>query len=174
MQGCKGCLDLIAQDLENCNDYRGHCRREITAQGGVEWHRTVRDYMPDGDDARVHYAPGDDPLCGTESTTAAYTDDPALVARCPDCLELAAEDLEEDNEHWANCLHCQQEISARNGVEWHRVVRAPCRPCALPSLREGRVVTNSRALRLALNKRPGARGSMCSPTWTASGSSSRV
>ena len=33
--GCKGCLELVAQDLENCNDYRGHClhfRREITAQ----------------------------------------------------------------------------------------------------------------------------------------------
>ena len=26
-----------------------------------------RDCMPDGDDAIVHYAPGDDPLCGTES-----------------------------------------------------------------------------------------------------------
>ena len=30
------------------------------------------------------------------------------------------------------------------------------------------------AERLALNKRPGARDSTCSPTWTASGSSSRV
>ena len=67
--------------------------------------------------------------------TAVYTDDPALVAGCPDCLELAAEDLVEDNEHWANCLHCQQEISARNGVEWRRVVRAP-----LPALRAGGVV----------------------------------
>ena len=37
-----------------------------------------RDYMPDGDDTRVHYAPGDHPLCGTESMTAVYTDDPAL------------------------------------------------------------------------------------------------
>ena len=54
----------------------------------------------------VHYGPGDRPLCGSESMTAAYTDDPALVAGCADCLELAAEDLEEDNEHWANCLHC--------------------------------------------------------------------
>ena len=38
VQGCKGCLELVAQDLENCNDYRGHClhcRQEITAQGGV-------------------------------------------------------------------------------------------------------------------------------------------
>ena len=88
-----------------------------------------RDYMPDRDDARVHYAPGDHPLCGTESMTAVYTDDPALVAGCPDCLELAAENLDEDNEHWANCLHCQQEISARNGVEWRRVVRQPCPHC---------------------------------------------
>ena len=46
-----------------------------------------RDYMPDGDDTRVHYAPGDHPLCGTESMTAVYTDDPALVAGCADCLE---------------------------------------------------------------------------------------
>ena len=70
----------------------------------------------------VHYGPGDRPLCGSESMTAVYTDDPALVA----------EDLEEDNEHWANCLHCQQEISARNGVEWRRVVRAPCPHCGKP------------------------------------------
>ena len=83
---------------------------------------------------RTHYhrsthGPGDRPLCGNDSMTAAYTDDPALVAGCADCLELAAEDLEEDNEHWANCLHCQQEISARNGVEWRRVARAPCPHC---------------------------------------------
>ena len=52
--------------------------------------------------------------------TAVYTDDPALVPGCRDCLELATEDLDEDNEHWANCLHCQQEITARNGVEWRR------------------------------------------------------
>ena len=58
-----------------------------------------------------------------------YTDDPARVAGCADCLELAAEDLDEDNEHWANCLQCQQEISARNGVEWRRVARAPCPHC---------------------------------------------
>ena len=56
----------------------------------------------------------------------------ALLAGCPDCLELAAEDLDEDNEHWAHCLHCQQEISARNGVEWQRVVRAPCSHCGRP------------------------------------------
>ena len=91
-----------------------------------------RDCMPDEDDAIVHYAPGEHPLCGTESMTAVYKDDPALAAVCPDCLELAAENLDEDNEHWANCLHCQQEISARNGVEWRRVVRAPCPHCGKP------------------------------------------
>ena len=87
------------------------------------------DYTPDEGGRVIHYGPGDQPLCGSESMTAAYTDDPALVAGCADCLELAAEDLEEDNEHWANCLHCQQEISARNGVEWRRVARAPCPNC---------------------------------------------
>ena len=49
--------------------------------------------MPDGDDAIVHYAPGDRPLCGSESMTANYTDDPALVAGCPDCPELTIGDL---------------------------------------------------------------------------------
>ena len=77
----------------------------------------------------IHYGPGDSPLCDNDCANAAYTDDPALVAGCADCLELAAEDLEKDNEHWANCLHCQQEISARNGVEWRRVARAPCPHC---------------------------------------------
>ena len=85
-----------------------------------------------GDDAIVHYAPSDHPLCGTESLTAVFTDDPALVAGCVDCLELAAEDLVEDNEHWANCLHCQQEIFAQSGVEWRRVVRRPCPHCGKP------------------------------------------
>ena len=35
--------------------------------------------------------------------TAVYTDDPALVAGCADCLELVAEYLGDDNEHWAQC-----------------------------------------------------------------------
>ena len=90
------------------------------------------DYTPDEEDSVIHYAPDDHPLCGTESLTAVFTDDPATVAGCVDCLELAAEDLDEDNEHWANCLHCQQEISAQNGVEWRRVVRAPCPHCGKP------------------------------------------
>ena len=39
VQGCKGCLALVAEDLLDTNDYRGHClhcRREITAQDGQE------------------------------------------------------------------------------------------------------------------------------------------
>ena len=64
--------------------------------------------------------------------TAVYTDDPALVAGCPDCLELAAEELDEDNEHWANCLHCQQEITAQSGAQWRRAVRRPCTHCRKP------------------------------------------
>ena len=51
---------------------------------------------------------------------------------------------------------------------------APRRPPAIPALREARMVTDSRALRLALNKGAGARDSTCSPTWTASGPPSRV
>ena len=87
----------------------------------------------------IHYAPDDHSLCGIESLTAVFTDDPATVAGCVDCLELAAEDLEENNEHWADCLHCQQEISAQNGVEWRRVVRVPC-----PALRSEGVVNQKR------------------------------
>ena len=88
-----------------------------------------RDYTPDEDGGVVHYAPGDRPLCGNESMTAVYSDDPALVAGCADCLELVAEYLGDDNEHWAHCLHCRQEISAQNGVEWRRMVRQPCPHC---------------------------------------------
>ena len=87
------------------------------------------DDTSDDVDAVVHYAPDDRPLCGNDSMTAVYTDDPALVAGCADCLELVAEYLGDDNEHWAHCLHCQQEISAQNGVEWRRMVRQPCPHC---------------------------------------------
>ena len=87
------------------------------------------DYTPDEASRVVHYGPGDRPLCDNDAVTAVYTDAPALVSGCRDCLELVAEDLEEDNEHWANCLYCRQEISARNGVEWRQVVRRPCPHC---------------------------------------------
>ena len=39
VHGCADCLELVAQDLADHNDYRSrclHCRREISAQGGVE------------------------------------------------------------------------------------------------------------------------------------------
>ena len=88
---------------------------------------------PDEDGGVVHYAPDDRPLCGNDSMTAVYTDDPALVAGCADCLELVAEYLGDDNEHWAHCLHCQQEITAQGGVAWRRAVRRPCPHCGRPS-----------------------------------------
>ena len=84
-----------------------------------------RDYTLDEYGRVVHYGPGDRPLCGNDAVTTVFTDDPALVAGCVDCLELAAEDLVQDNEHWANCLHCQQEISAQSGVEWRRTGASP-------------------------------------------------
>ena len=77
----------------------------------------------------VHYAPEDRPLCGGESMTAVHTADPALVSGCDDCLELAAEGLDDHNEQWANCLHCREEISGQSGGEWRRVVRRPCPHC---------------------------------------------
>ena len=128
-------LDALSQDAELPFGHPG--RRFDDTPEGFEPSPLVdqgpeRDDMPDEDDAIVHYGPGDRPLCSSESMTVAYTDDPALVVGCADCLELAAEDLDEDNEHWANCLHCQQEISARNGVEWRRVVCQPCPHCGKP------------------------------------------
>ena len=47
--GCDDCRELVAEDLRDHNDYRGHClhcRLEITAQGGVEWRRVVRRPCP--------------------------------------------------------------------------------------------------------------------------------
>ena len=49
------------------------------------------DYTPDEYSRVVHYGPVDRPLCGNDSVTAVYTDDPALVSSCRDCLELVAE-----------------------------------------------------------------------------------
>ena len=46
---CTDCLKLVAEDLQDHNDYHGHCldcRREITAQGGVGWRRIVRNPCP--------------------------------------------------------------------------------------------------------------------------------
>ena len=51
---CYKCLKLVAGDLADHNEYRGrylHCRREITAQGGVAWRRVVRNPCPHCDRA---------------------------------------------------------------------------------------------------------------------------
>ena len=92
--------------------------------------------MPDEkDDAIVHYAPGEHPLCGTESMTAVYTDDPALVAGCPDCLELAAENLVRGQ----RALGELPPLPAGDLRPERRRVAAR-RPPALPALREARMV----------------------------------
>ena len=43
------CLELVVEDLQDQNDYLGrclHCRREITAVGGIAWRRAVRRPCP--------------------------------------------------------------------------------------------------------------------------------
>ena len=43
--GCEDCLELVSEDLQDHNEYRGHClhcRQVISAEGGVEWRRAVR------------------------------------------------------------------------------------------------------------------------------------
>ena len=99
-------LDALSQDAEL--PFGHPVRRSDHTPEGFEPsplvdHRPERDYTPDEYSRVVHYGPGDRPLCGNDSVTAVYTDDLALVAGYPDCLELVAEDRDEDNEHWANC-----------------------------------------------------------------------
>ena len=77
----------------------------------------------------VHYGPGCRPLCGEEDSEALHTEDPRQVAGCTDCLELAAEDLEDSNRYAGRCLHCRETISAVGGVAWRRAVRQPCPHC---------------------------------------------
>ena len=80
----------------------------------------------------VHYGPGDRPLCGNESPFAVYTDDPHQVVGCADCLELVAEDLNDNNHYAGHCLHCKEPITAVGGVVWRRTVRRPCPHCGRP------------------------------------------
>ena len=73
-----------------------------------------QDHTPgEGTDTEVHDAPENRPLCGNNSMTAVYTDDPTTMASCGDCLELAAKDLEDHNDYRSHCLHCRQETTAR-------------------------------------------------------------
>ena len=47
--GCDDCLELVAEDLADDNDYQGrclHCGQVITATGSVEWRRVVRRPCP--------------------------------------------------------------------------------------------------------------------------------
>ena len=70
-----------------------------------------------------------------ETVTAVYTDDPALVSGCRDCLELVAEDPGDDNEYMGHCLHCRREITAqgRGGVAPRRPARPAIAPPPAPS-----------------------------------------
>ena len=133
-------LDALFADAELPFGHPG--RRSDDAPEGFEPsslvdHGPEPDYTPDEDGRVVHYGPGDRPLCGSESMTAVYTDDPALVAGCRECLELVAEDLadedlDDENDYRGHCLHCRQEITAQGGVEWRRTVRRPCPYCGKP------------------------------------------
>ena len=49
VSGCPECLELVEEDLADHNEYGGwclHCRKPITATGGVAWRRTVRRPCP--------------------------------------------------------------------------------------------------------------------------------
>ena len=128
-------LDALPQDEELPFGHPG--RRSDDTPEGFEPSPPVDqgpelDYMPDEDGRVVHYGPGDRALCGSESMTAVYTDDPALVSGCRECLELMTEDLDDDNEYMGHCLHCRREITAQGGVECRRTVRRPCPHCGKP------------------------------------------
>ena len=71
------------------------------------------DYTPDEDGGVVHYGPGDRPLCGNDCRTTVYTDDPAGVTGCAECLDMVEEDLADHNEYLGCCLHCRREITAQ-------------------------------------------------------------
>ena len=79
-------LDALSQDAELPFGHPG--RRFDDTPEGFEPSPLVdqgpeRDYTPDEYGRVIHYGPGDRPLCGSESMTAAYTDDPNAVAGCP-------------------------------------------------------------------------------------------
>ena len=71
----------------------------------------------------IHYAPGDRPLCGNESSTAVYSDDPRQVAGCG---ELLAGDHGPGRSCWAAGSPAPLPTAARSGE--HDTPR----PAALP------------------------------------------
>ena len=96
---CSRILDALSQDAEL--PFSHPVRRSDHTPEGFEPsplvdHRPERDYTPDEYSRVVHDGPGDRPLCGNDSVTAVYTDDPALVAGCRECLELMTEDPGDD------------------------------------------------------------------------------
>ena len=64
----------------------------------------------------IPYAPGADPLCGA----GPWTDEPATVAGCDDCLDLVAEDLADNNDYQGRCLHCRKPTLAPKVELVHR------------------------------------------------------
>lgn len=81
------------------------------------------------EEAIVHYGPGYRPLCGEEDELAVHTDDPHQVIGCDNCLDLVAEDLNDNYSYGGHCLHCKEPITAVGGVAWRRAVRRPCPHC---------------------------------------------
>ena len=77
----------------------------------------------------VHYAPGEELLCGSNCPEEALTENSYDVTGCADCLELIAEDLADDIEYMGRCLHCRREITVRGGLAWRRAVRRPYPHC---------------------------------------------
>ena len=78
----------------------------------------------------IHYAPGENPLCGDEDPAALCNDRPERVAGCEYCLTRVREDLTDDHSYQGTCLHCRGKITAQGGIAWSRAVRSPCPHCA--------------------------------------------
>ena len=77
----------------------------------------------------IHYAPGENPLCGDEDPAALCNDRPERVAGCEYCLTRVSEDLTDDHSYHGTCLHCRGKITAQGGIAWSRAVRTPCPHC---------------------------------------------
>ena len=92
------------------------------------------DYTPDEDGDVVHYGPGDRPLCGNDAVTAVYTDDPARVGRLRRLPGAGGRGPSRTTS--TGSLPPLPTGDLR--PERRRV--AARRPCALPALREARMV----------------------------------